>query len=224
MDEAVENKAKHRRFACWIIILPALILLISSNDALITGLKIELFKGDPVTGEGNILLTSNILISILSFISTVIAGLLSLFKYQEQFVQYRTNIELLKRAASLYHSGVAPYDKANTMDYLFTEKIEEIANLTNTSVIGLLAEPVLSNLEPSGLTAKVNKGSDESTAVIEGTTDEMEYREESETDKDYKSATQGETAGLKADTVYYVRFKAIPSRGIGPSKPAKVKT
>ncbi len=49
-------------------------------------------------------------VGILGFCVAVVAGALGLFQYQEQWVEYRTTSEALKREKFLFLTGVEPYN------------------------------------------------------------------------------------------------------------------
>jgi hypothetical protein len=77
-------------------------------------------------------LVSPIVIGVLGIIVTVIAGVLSLGRYQERWVEYRATCESLKREKYLFQTGVEPYDTADAFR-LLVQRTEELLSKENSS-------------------------------------------------------------------------------------------
>ncbi len=65
------------------------------------------------------------LIGIMGVIITIIAGLLSLFQFQENWVQYRATCEALKNEKFLFLAQAAPYDTRNAF-ILLVQRVEAL--------------------------------------------------------------------------------------------------
>jgi len=72
-----------------------------------------------------------IIVGFLSVIVAAIAGLVSLYKFQENWIEYRTTTESLKHEKYLYLTKVEPYDGENSFNK-FVERIEEMISKENT--------------------------------------------------------------------------------------------
>jgi hypothetical protein len=88
---------------------------------LLTGFIISGTNTDPI----------KITIGLLGVIIAAIANLITLFKYQENWIQYRTMAELLKHEKFLFLSKAGPYKETNSFP-LFVERIENYLNRENT--------------------------------------------------------------------------------------------
>ena len=71
------------------------------------------------------------LIPFLSSIVAILAALIALFKFQENWISYRTASESLKHEKHLYLTKVSPYDKENSFDIL-VKNTENIISKENT--------------------------------------------------------------------------------------------
>lgn len=81
-----------------------------------------------------------IVTAILSSLITILTGLLSLFKYQELWVTYRTTSELLKKNEFLYETKTFPYNQENAFELLVLNCEEVIGNITQTWEKSILSE------------------------------------------------------------------------------------
>ncbi len=71
------------------------------------------------------------LIPFLSAIVAILAGLIALFKLQENWLSYRTTCESLKHEKYLYFTKVSPYDKENSFEFL-VKTVESIISKENS--------------------------------------------------------------------------------------------
>ena len=67
----------------------------------------------------------------LSIIIVIIVGLLSLFKFQENWILYRTTSESLKHEKYLYSTKTPPYNMKNQFN-IFVNNIESITSSENS--------------------------------------------------------------------------------------------
>lgn len=75
--------------------------------------------------------TSIIVIGILGMLVTVIAGVLSLGRYQENWIEYRKTSEALKKEKFLFETQVEPYNADNRFN-LLVQTVESILAKENT--------------------------------------------------------------------------------------------
>lgn len=68
-------------------------------------------------------------IAIIVAIST---SALRAFKYQENWINYRTTSETLKKEIHFYEAGISPYDNAKDKETLFVERVESLISRENT--------------------------------------------------------------------------------------------
>lgn len=73
-----------------------------------------------------------IITGLLGIIIAVIAGVLSLYRFQENWTEYRTTCETLKHEKYLFLTKVSPYDGTNAFT-LFVEKIELLISKENSA-------------------------------------------------------------------------------------------
>lgn len=73
-----------------------------------------------------------IIIGMLGIIITIIASLISLSKYQENWTEYRTICETLKKEKYLYQVGINPYHKDDGF-LILVERVESIISKENTN-------------------------------------------------------------------------------------------
>ncbi len=62
----------------------------------------------------------------------LISGLVTLYKFQENWIEYRTTAETLKHEKFLYLTGSPPYDSDDPF-HLLVERVEAIISKENTS-------------------------------------------------------------------------------------------
>lgn len=94
---------------------------IRTTEIIIAGLIPALFHWSLIKG----------IIPLLSAIVAILAGLIALFKYQENWISYRTTSESLKHEKYLYRMKVSPYDKEKPFDIL-VKTVESIISKENT--------------------------------------------------------------------------------------------
>ena len=64
---------------------------------------------------------------------TVIAGLLKVFQFQEQWIEYRNTAENLKKEKYLYVARLDEYAAAVSAEQLFIERVESLISRQNTA-------------------------------------------------------------------------------------------
>lgn len=76
---------------------------------------------------------------IVRWVAVVIAALVAIstaalktFKYQENWINYRTTCETLKKEYYFYESGLQGYDGAEDKEALFIERVESLISRENT--------------------------------------------------------------------------------------------
>ena len=67
-----------------------------------------------------------------AIIVVVIAGGLKAFKFQENWISYRTTCELLKKEYIYYNSKTKDYKNSEDPESLFIERVEELISRENT--------------------------------------------------------------------------------------------
>lgn len=68
-------------------------------------------------------------IAVLVAISTAV---LKAFKYQENWINYRTTCETLKKEIHFYEAGIQGYDSVEDKEALFVERVESLISRENT--------------------------------------------------------------------------------------------
>lgn len=94
---------------------------------IISAISIPLFAG---FGQGTT--WSIILIGILGAIVAILASLLSLNQFQENWIEYRTTCESLKHEKYLFLTRTEPYDKEEPFG-LFVQRIESLISKENSA-------------------------------------------------------------------------------------------
>ena len=79
-------------------------------------------------------------IGALGVIATVIAGALSIVKYQENWIQYRTTSESLKHELFMYRTATGAYAISNPFP-LLVERVEGLISKEHSSWVGTQAQP-----------------------------------------------------------------------------------
>jgi len=69
---------------------------------------------------------------LLGVIVAVIAGLVSLYQFQENWINYRTTCESLRHEKYLFLTKSKPYDSGDTLDML-VERVESLISKENTN-------------------------------------------------------------------------------------------
>ena len=84
-----------------------------------------------------------IVIGVLGVIITILESITKLYKYHENWIQYRSTCELLRYQKNLYLTGSSPYNNTDdTIDNLFVRNIEQIISSENNQWKMLQQEPV----------------------------------------------------------------------------------
>ena len=65
-------------------------------------------------------------------IVTVLASLQKIYRFQEQWIDYRNTAETLKKEKHLYDARLSGYATANCAEQLFVERIESLISRQNT--------------------------------------------------------------------------------------------
>ena len=73
-----------------------------------------------------------IVVGALGLVVAIIAGLTSLYQFQERWTEYRGTCEALKQEKFFYLTGVAPYDTAEAFP-LFVHRVEGLLSKEHAS-------------------------------------------------------------------------------------------
>ena len=98
-----------------------LFYIIRATEIIIAGLIPALFHWSLIKS----------VIPLLSAIVAILAGLIALFKFQENWISYRTTSESLKHEKYLYLTKVFPYNRENSFETL-VKNTENIISKENT--------------------------------------------------------------------------------------------
>ena len=113
--KSVSNKKYYRYLQLTLIILSALTPLLIAFDFVFT--EFDTFQW----------------ISIFTSVTiAVIASSLRIFKFQENWVNYRTTAELLKKEQHFYRANTSGYDKAQDKQALFVKRVESLISQAHT--------------------------------------------------------------------------------------------
>lgn len=88
----------------------------------------------------NYTLYLTITVGILGMIIAVIAGVLSLGHYQENWVEYRAICEGLKKEKFLFETGAEPYGESNSFNFL-VQRVETLISKENTNWAQYMLKP-----------------------------------------------------------------------------------
>ncbi len=80
------------------------------------------------------------LVACLGGTVTIIAGVLALYQYQENWIEYRTTCESLRKEKHLYLTKTAPYDGPDSFQALVT-RVETLVSSENTNWSHFMATP-----------------------------------------------------------------------------------
>jgi hypothetical protein len=69
---------------------------------------------------------------VTSVLVAILAAAQKTFKFEENWMNYRTTCETLKKEIHLYKAGVAEYSTANDKEGLFVERVEALISRENT--------------------------------------------------------------------------------------------
>jgi len=80
----------------------------------------------------------NFSVGLLGLTIAVVTAVVTLYKFQENWVEYRTTCESMKHEKHLFMTNVTPYDGENPFS-LFVQRIESLISRENTSWGQLMA-------------------------------------------------------------------------------------
>jgi hypothetical protein len=80
-----------------------------------------------------------IIVGSLGVCVAVIAGIVSLYRFQENWIEYRSTAESLKHEKFLFLTNSPPYDVANSF-HAFVSNVESLISKENTSWSGALRD------------------------------------------------------------------------------------
>ena len=63
---------------------------------------------------------------------TVLAGLMKVYRFQEQWIEYRDTSETLKKEKHIYTAKLGDYATATSAEKLFVERVESLISRQNT--------------------------------------------------------------------------------------------
>jgi hypothetical protein len=70
--------------------------------------------------------------TLTSVIVVILTAALKTFKYQENWINYRTTCEALKKEKYLYDAGLSDYQLSDDREAQFVEKVEALLSRENT--------------------------------------------------------------------------------------------
>lgn len=82
-----------------------------------------------IGGDSSLL---KLIAGVMGIIVALIAGLVTLYRFQENWVEYRATAETLKHEKYLYLTQTAPYDGSNAF-HLLVERVESAISKENTA-------------------------------------------------------------------------------------------
>ena len=112
--KAVKNQAIYRRMQWTLIVLAA-----------VTPILIEL-EPPPLGGDWIHWAT------LTSGVVAILTAGLKTFKYQENWINYRTTCETLRKERHFYDAGLGDYGTAQDKEALFVERVESLISRENT--------------------------------------------------------------------------------------------
>ena len=109
----------------------------ATNKKLFNGLKIaEIIIALSIPFLANFIIEGNVsmkyVIGFLGVIVAAIAGLISLMKYQENWIEYRTTAESLKHEKFLFLTKSGPYSHSAALER-FVERVENLISKENSN-------------------------------------------------------------------------------------------
>ena len=113
--KSLYNQKWYKRFQLGLIIFSALTPVLIAIDLCMS--NYPLLKWVPI---------------IASIIVAVLVSSLSTFKFQENWINYRTTCETLKKEIYFYNSGAGDYANTNDKECLFCERVESLTSRENT--------------------------------------------------------------------------------------------
>lgn len=94
-----------------------------------------------LSGLGDGVTLYQYLIGFLGMAVAVAAATTALFKYQENWIEYRTTAEQLKHEKYLFLTSARPYDTADNF-LLFVERVEALISKENSAWANMTRKPV----------------------------------------------------------------------------------
>jgi hypothetical protein len=129
--KAQENQKKYRRLQWTLIILAAM-----------TPALIELDLNELIgNGFGHLATVTSVIVAILT-------AAMKTFKYQENWINYRTTCEALRREKFFYDGGIGEYQNTLNKEALFIERAEGMMSRENTLWISAQKSDSKSEEEP----------------------------------------------------------------------------
>ena len=129
--KAQENQTKYRRLQWTLIILAAM-----------TPALIELDLNELIgNGFGHLATVTSVIVAILT-------AAMKTFKYQENWINYRTTCEALRREKFFYDGGIGEYQNTLNKEALFIERAEGMMSRENTLWISAQKSDSKSEEEP----------------------------------------------------------------------------
>ena len=113
--KSIANQKRYKRYQGWLIILASLTPIFVMID--------KYFK------EQTFLVWLPVVSSVLVAIFT---ALLKTFKYQENWLNYRTTCETLRKEIHFYNAGIGDYADTENKEALFVERVENMISRENT--------------------------------------------------------------------------------------------
>ena len=114
-SKAIENQKKYHNLQWLLIILAAM-----------TPALIELDLGS-ILGYG-----FSHLATLTSVIVAILTAALKTFKYQENWINYRTTCETLRKEKHFYEAGLGEYKSADDRETVFIDRVESLISRENT--------------------------------------------------------------------------------------------
>ena len=72
----------------------------------------------------------------------IVASALKTFKFQENWINYRTTCETLKKEIHFYEAGIGEYANAEDKEVLFVERVENLISRENTLWLSVHKEQI----------------------------------------------------------------------------------
>jgi hypothetical protein len=113
---------KSRRNQSWYRTLQWSLIVLSASTPVIIALA---QKTDSVTWLNPLSLMTSVLVAIL-------ATSLKTFKFEENWLNYRTTCETLKKEIHFFHAGIDEYETCKDKQALFVERAEALISRENT--------------------------------------------------------------------------------------------
>lgn len=70
--------------------------------------------------------------TVMAAVVAILTAGLKTFKYQENWINYRTTCELLRKEKHYYDAGIADYGTTSDKDALFVDRVESLISRENT--------------------------------------------------------------------------------------------